>query len=112
VFQCDLLSRASNSTPLRHQLVEIESNRNEYAIVFFSDAKVDNWPTRRGLYLQFLTHFVRYDVPEWISLEQFNDREQLFVFLSLDVWAQFSQTQAYVQFITRHTARDVDLHFF
>ena len=42
VFHCDLLSKASNSTPLRHQPTEIESDHNEYAIDFISDAKVDN----------------------------------------------------------------------
>ena len=51
VFHCDLLSKASNSTPLRHQPVEIESDHNEYATDFISDAKIDNWPNRRDLYL-------------------------------------------------------------
>ncbi len=41
-------------------------------------------------------------------LEQVDDCEQLSVFLSSDVWAQFSQTQSYIQFKTRHHARDVD----
>jgi hypothetical protein len=58
---------------------------NEYAINFISDAKVDNWPHRRGLYLNSLTHYVGYDVPEWMSLEQVDDCEQLSVFLSSDV---------------------------
>ena len=42
-------------------------------------------------------------------LEQVDNFEQLIEFLSSDVWAQFSQTQAYVQFKTRHPDRDVDL---
>ncbi len=42
-------------------------------------------------------------------LEQVDDCEQLFLFLSSDVWAQFSQTQSYIQFKTRHPTRDVDL---
>ena len=42
-------------------------------------------------------------------LEQANDCEQLSVFLSLDVRAQFSQTQPYCQFQTKRHARDVDL---
>ena len=50
-----------------------------------------------------------YDVPRGMLLEQVDDCEQLFVFLSLDVWAQFSQTQSYMQFKTRHLSRDVDL---
>jgi hypothetical protein len=110
VFHCDLLSKASNSTPLRHRPAEIESDHNEYEIDFISDAKVDNWPNRRGIYFQFSTHFVGYDVPEWILLEQVDDCEHLSMFISSDVWAQFSQTQAYVQFNTRHHARDFDLH--
>jgi hypothetical protein len=51
VFHCDLLSKESSSTPLRHQHAEIESEKNEYALDFISDAKVDNWPNRCGLYL-------------------------------------------------------------
>ena len=98
VFHCDLLSKASNSTPLRHRHVEIESDHNEYAIDFISYAKVDNWPHRRGLYIQFSTHFVGYDVPEWMLLKRFDDCEQLSVFLSSNIWARVSQTQAYVQF--------------
>ena len=43
-------------------------------------------------------------------LEQVDDCEQLSVFLSSNVWAQFSQTQAHAQFKTRHPARYVDLH--
>jgi hypothetical protein len=109
VFHCDLLSKASTSTPLRHRPAEIESDHNEYAIDFISDVKVDTWPTRRGLYLQLSTHFVGYDVPEWLLFEQVDHCEHLFVFLSSNVWAQFFQTQSFMQFKTRHLARDVDL---
>ena len=42
VFHCDLLSKASNSTPLRHRPAKTESDHNEYAINFISDAKVDS----------------------------------------------------------------------
>ena len=70
MFHCDLFSKASISTPLRHRLAKIESDHNEYAIDFIPDAKVDNWPSRRGLYLQILTHFVGYYVPGWMLLEQ------------------------------------------
>jgi hypothetical protein len=110
VFRRCLLSKASNSTTLSHQLVEIESDHNEYAIDYISDVKVDNRSNRRGLSLQFLTHLVGYDVPKWMLLEQVSDCEQLSVILSSNKWAQFSQTQAYVQFKTRHLARDVDLY--
>jgi hypothetical protein len=104
-----LLPKASNPTPLRHQPAEIESDHNEYAIDYISDVKIGNRPNRRGPYLQFLTHFVGYNVPEWMLLEQVDDCEKLFVFLSSDVWAQFSQTQPYDQFKAKHLARDVDL---
>ena len=43
-------------------------------------------------------------------LEQVDDCEQLYVFISAHVRVEFSQTKAYVQFKTRHPARDVDLH--
>jgi len=109
VFHCDFLSKAYSFTPLRHQPEEIERDHDEYAIDYISDAKVDNWPTRRGLYLQFLTHFVGYIVLEWMLLEQVDDCEQLFVFLASYIWAQFSQTQSYTQFKTRHAARNVNL---
>jgi len=85
VFHCDLLSIASNSTALRHKPAEIESDHNEFAIDYISDVKIGNWPNRRGPYLQFLTHFVGYNVPEWMLLEQVGDCEQLSVFLSSDV---------------------------
>jgi hypothetical protein len=58
VFHCDLLSKASNPTPLRHEPDEIESDHNEYAIDYISDVKIDSWPNRRGPYLQFLTHIL------------------------------------------------------
>ena len=45
---------------------------------------------------KYLTHFVGYDVPEWMLLEQVDDCEQLSVVLSSGVWAQFSQTQSYM----------------
>ena len=109
VFHCDLFSKASTSTPLRHRPAKIESDHTKYAIDFISDVKVDNWPNRLCLYLQFLAHFVGYDIPEWMLLEQVDNCKQLSVFLSSHVWAQYSQTQSYMQFKTRHLARDVDL---
>ena len=75
VFHCDLLFKSSYSRPLRNHLVEIESEHNEYTIDYISDAKVDNCPNRCVLYLQFLTHFVGYDIPEWMLLEQVDDCE-------------------------------------
>jgi len=91
VFHCDLLSKAACSTPLRHQPSEIKSDHDEYAIDYTSDAKVDNLPNHRCLYFQFSTLFVKYDVSEWISLEQVDDCEKPYAFLSSNIWAQFSQ---------------------
>ena len=110
MFHCDLLSKAYKSTPLRHRPPKIESAHNEYALDFISDAKIDNWPYRRGLYLQFLTHFVGCDILEVMLIELVDDCVHLSLFLSSNVWARFSQTQAYMKFKTRHLARDVDLH--
>jgi hypothetical protein len=59
MFDCDLLSKASISIPLRHHPAEFEGDHNEYAIDYrIADAKDNNWLNRRGPYLQFLTHFV------------------------------------------------------
>ena len=81
VFHCDLLSYATTSTSLRPHQAEIEGDHEEYAVDYISDVKIDNWPRRRGPYLQFLTHFVSFDIPEWLLLEQVDDCEQLSVFL-------------------------------
>ena len=78
--------------------------------ILYRMLKVNNWPNHHGTYLQFLAHYVGYDVREWMLLEHVDDCEQLSIFLSSDVWAQFSQTQAYIQSKTRHLARDFDLH--
>ena len=58
VFHCDLLSRATSSTSLRPHQAEIEVDHEEYAVDFISDVKIDDWPRRRGPYLQLFTHFV------------------------------------------------------
>ncbi len=98
-IHCDLLSKASNSTPLRPKLNEIESDHNEYAIDFTSNVKVDKWSNRRGPYLKFHTHFVGYNIPEWMLLEQVDDCEHLSVFLSYDLWEHISQTQSNIRMI-------------
>ena len=63
-FHCDLLFRATSSTSLRPHQAEIEGDHEEYAVDFISDVKIDNWPRRRGPYLQFLTNFVSSDILE------------------------------------------------
>jgi hypothetical protein len=91
VFHCDLLSHASSSTSLRPHQAEIEGDHEEYAVDFISDVKIDNWPRMRGPYLQFLTHFVSFDIPEWLLLEQVDDCKQLPIFIASEKWNIFSK---------------------
>ena len=66
---------------MRPHYTKIEGDREEYASVdYISDVKIDNWPRRRGPYVKFLTHFVSFDIPEWLLLEQVDDGEQLSFF--------------------------------
>ena len=89
MFYCDLLSQATSSTSLRPRQVEIEGDHDEYVVDFVLDVKIDNWPRRRCPYLQFYTHFVSFDIHEWI-LEQVDDCEQLSIFLNTEKWNVFS----------------------
>jgi hypothetical protein len=73
VFHCDLLSHAT-STSLRPRQAKIEGDHAKYTVDYIFDVKIDNWPRRRGHhYLQFLAHFVYFDIPEWMLLEKFDD---------------------------------------
>jgi hypothetical protein len=58
---------------LRPHQSKNEGDHEEYAVDYISDVKIDNWSIRRGLYLQFLTHFASFDMPEWLLLEQVDD---------------------------------------
>ena len=110
VFHCDLLSHATSSTSLRPHPAEIEGDQEEYAIDFISDVKIDHWPRRRGPYLQFLTHFVNFDIPEWMLLEQVDECEQLSVFLNCEKWKVFSQGKDYLEFISKYPVRNINVH--
>ncbi len=66
MFHFDLLSHATSPTSLRPQQAKIEVDHEKYAVDLISDVKIDNWPRRRGPYLQFLTHFVSFDILEWM----------------------------------------------
>ena len=46
----------------------LEGDHEEYLVDYISDVKIDNWPRRRGHYLEFLTHGVSFDIPEWMLL--------------------------------------------
>ncbi len=52
MFRCDILSHSTITTSLRPHQVEI-GDMEEYAINYIDDVKLDNWPRRRGPYLQF-----------------------------------------------------------
>ncbi len=91
VFHCDLLSLATTSTSLRPHHAELEGDHEEYAFGYISDVKIYNWPRRRGSYLQFLTHFLSFDIPEWLLHEHVNDYEQLYIFLDSEKWNNFSK---------------------
>jgi hypothetical protein len=84
VFHCDLFSHAISSTSLRPHQAEIEDDHEEYAVDFILDVEIDNWPRRRGPYLHFLTHYVSFDIHEWMLLEQVDDCEQLSIFLNTE----------------------------
>jgi hypothetical protein len=90
VFHCYLLSHATSSTSLRPHQAEIEADHDEYIVDFISDAKINNWPRRRGLCLQYLTYFVPVDIPECMLLEQVDDCEQLSIFISNEKLNVFS----------------------
>ena len=64
--QCFIVTYYYNlQSPLLLDLTkdEIEGDMEEYAINYIADVKIDNWPRRRGLYLQFLTYFINFDTP-------------------------------------------------
>ena len=80
MFHCDLFSHDSSSTSLRPHQAKIEGDHEEYAFEYISNVKIDKWPRRSVPYLQLLTHFVSFDILEWLLLEQVDDCEQLSTF--------------------------------
>ncbi len=90
MFHFDFLTHATSSTSLRPHQAEIEGDHEEYAVDFILDVEINNWPRRRGPYFSILTHFVSFDIPEWMVLEQVDDCEQLSIFPSTEKWNVFS----------------------
>jgi hypothetical protein len=101
------LSHATSSTSLRPHQAEIGGDHEEYDVDFISDVKIDNWPRKRGPYLQFLTHFVSFDIPEWMLLEQVDDCEQLSIFLNTEKWNIFSLGKDYLEFVAKYPMRNI-----
>ena len=106
MFHCDLLSHATLSTSLRPHKVKIEGAHEEYAVDFISDVKIDNCPRRRGPYLQFCPHYISFDNPEWMLLEQVADCEQLSIFISNNKWNVFSMGKDYLEFDAKYPMRN------
>ena len=48
--------------------------------------------------MQFLTHFVSFDIPEWMLIEQVDDCEQLSIFQSNENWNVFCLGKDYLEF--------------
>jgi hypothetical protein len=110
VFHCDLLSLATSySTSLQPHHAEIEGDPEEYGVNYIFDVKIDNWPRRRGPYLQFLTHFVSFDILEWLLLEQVDDCERLFIFHDNEKWNNFSKGENYLDFADKFSMRNVTI---
>ncbi len=104
---CDLLSHASTSTSLRPHKAEIEGDHEDYAADLIVDVKIDKWPRRRGPYLQLLTHFVSFDILEWLVLEQVDDCEHMSIFLDNEKWNNFSKGKGYLDFADKFPMRKV-----
>ena len=110
VFCCDLLSRATFCTSFRPYQAEIKGDHEEYVVDFISGVKIDYWPRRRGPFLQCFPHFVSFDIPEWMLLEQVDDCEQLPIFLSSDKWNGFSLDKSYLDFFAKYPIRNIVVH--
>jgi hypothetical protein len=108
VFHCDLLSRETSSTSLRPHQAEIGGDNEEYVVDSISDIKIDYWPRRRGPYLQFLIHFVSFDILEWMLLEHVNDCEPLYIFLqNAERWNVFSLGKVCLEIVANYPMRNM-----
>ena len=107
MFHCDLISHASLSASLRPHQAEIEGDHEDYAADLIVDVKIDKWPRRRSPYLQFLAHFLSFDIPEWLLLEQVDDCEQLSNFLNNEKLNSFSKGKDYLDFADKFPMRKV-----
>jgi hypothetical protein len=90
---------------LRSHQAQVEGDQEEYAIDHIYNVKIDNYPRRRGPYLQFLTHFVSFDIHEWLLLEQVDDCELLSIFLGSEKWNIVSKGKDYLDFAEKFPMR-------
>ena len=57
--------------------------------------------------LQFLTHFVSFDIPEWLLLEQVDVCEQLSIYIASEELNIFSKGKEYLDFANKFRMRIV-----
>ncbi len=55
--------------------------------------------------MQFLTHFLSFDIPEWLLLEQVDDCERLSIFWGSEKWNTFSKGKYYLDFANKFPMR-------
>ena len=60
--------------------------------------------------MQFLTHFVSFDIPKWMLLEQVDDCEQLSIFLNTEKLNIFSLGKNYLEFVAKYPMRNIAVH--
>ena len=60
--------------------------------------------------MQFLTHFVSFDILEWMLLEQIDDCEQLSIFLNTEKLNIFSLGKDYLKFIAEYPMINIVVH--
>ena len=57
--------------------------------------------------MQNLTHFVPFDILEWILIEQVDDCEQLSIFQSSEKWNVFYLGKDYLEFVPKYPKRNI-----
>ena len=60
--------------------------------------------------MQFLTHFVSFDIHECMLHEQVDDCEQLSIVLNTEKWNVFSLGKDYLEFVAKYPMRNIVVH--
>ena len=60
--------------------------------------------------MQFLTHFVSFDISEWMLFEQVDDCEQLSIFLCSEKWNVFSLGKDCLEFDAKYPMKNIVVH--
>ena len=56
--------------------------------------------------MQFLAHFVSFDIPEWLLFEQVDDCEQVSIFNAGEKWNIFSKGKEHLDFAKKFPMRN------